>query len=265
MSLPGSQRRALDRIEHNLAAEDPGLGMRFAFFTMLTREEAMPENERVPGHWERVVRRTVLLPLLTVGLVALVAAGWLAHSGRRARPACMRPPPERGRRRAPCGASPVPPASLPRSLCADLAALAVNRGLADTSRCPATGVRRGRSARRSRSRGATVGAVIRIVLTSEQSLRTSVVMAFANCERRRDTRSFSCTDSCHESSPPIPPESLRRLRGRRGASRRCRSTVSLASAHTRRRGDGGAVCKRHDRPGVRPALRWSLARMRDSG
>ena len=84
MSLPGSQRRALDRIEHNLAAEDPGLGMRFAFFTMLTREEAMPENERVPGHWERFVRRTVLLPLLTVGLVALVAAGWLAHS----RPAC---------------------------------------------------------------------------------------------------------------------------------------------------------------------------------
>ena len=84
MSLPGGRQRALDRIGHSLAAEDPGLGMRFAFFTMLTREEAMPGNERVPGHWERFLRRAVLLPLLTVGVVALVAAGWLAHS----RPAC---------------------------------------------------------------------------------------------------------------------------------------------------------------------------------
>ena len=98
MSLPGGRQRALDRIGHSLAAEDPGLGMRFAFFTMLTREEAMPGNERVPGHWERFLRRAVLLPLLTVGVVALVAAGWLAHSqaacstGMHAAAAGARPP-----------------------------------------------------------------------------------------------------------------------------------------------------------------------------
>jgi hypothetical protein len=80
ISLPGCQQRALDRIEHSLTAEDPGLSMRFAFFTMLTREEAMPENEHVPGRWERFLRRAVLLPLLTVGLVALVAASWLTPS-----------------------------------------------------------------------------------------------------------------------------------------------------------------------------------------
>ncbi len=84
MRLRGGPQRALDRIGHSLAAEDPGLGMLFAFFTMLTREEAMPLNERVPGHRERFLRRAVLLPLLTVGVVALVAAGWLAHS----RPEC---------------------------------------------------------------------------------------------------------------------------------------------------------------------------------
>ena len=47
MRLPGCRQRALDRIGQSLAAEDPGLGMRFAFFTMLTRHEAMPEVDFV--------------------------------------------------------------------------------------------------------------------------------------------------------------------------------------------------------------------------
>lgn len=36
-------------VGHRLAAEDPGLGLRFAFFTRLTRHEAMPATEQVPG------------------------------------------------------------------------------------------------------------------------------------------------------------------------------------------------------------------------
>ena len=116
MRFPGGQQRALDRIGHSLAAEDPGLCMRFAFFTMLTREEAMPGNERVPGHWERFLRRAVLLPLLTVGVVALVAAGWLAH-GRQACSTGMHaaaagaPPPTRAARCRPGPAS--KPAAIP--------------------------------------------------------------------------------------------------------------------------------------------------------
>ncbi len=43
MRLPGREQRALDRIEQALVAEDPRLGVRFAFFTMLTRHEAIPE------------------------------------------------------------------------------------------------------------------------------------------------------------------------------------------------------------------------------
>jgi hypothetical protein len=82
MSLPGRQQRALDRIGRRLAAEDARLCMRFAFFTMLTRQETMPEIERLPRRRERFLRRAVLLPLLTVGLVALVAASWLTPSGR---------------------------------------------------------------------------------------------------------------------------------------------------------------------------------------
>ena len=53
MRLPRSRQRALDRIGHSLAAEDPGLGMRFAFFTMLTRHEAMPATEQMPDRLPR--------------------------------------------------------------------------------------------------------------------------------------------------------------------------------------------------------------------
>jgi Protein of unknown function (DUF3040) len=80
MSLPGYQQRALNRIGRSLVAEDPSLGLRFAFFTMLTRQEAMPENEHVPGRRERFRRRAVLLPFLVVGTAGLVAASWLTPS-----------------------------------------------------------------------------------------------------------------------------------------------------------------------------------------
>jgi hypothetical protein len=53
MSLPVSQRRALNQIEKALADDHPGLGPLFAIFTRLTGREAMPVTERVtarPGH-----------------------------------------------------------------------------------------------------------------------------------------------------------------------------------------------------------------------
>jgi len=44
MSLPARQQRALDRIEKTL--DDPGLGLMFAIFTELAREEPMRTTER---------------------------------------------------------------------------------------------------------------------------------------------------------------------------------------------------------------------------
>jgi hypothetical protein len=69
-SLPGREQRALDRIGHRLAAEDPGLGLRLALFTRLTRHEAMPATEQVPGRLGRPrrisgsppVNRTSVMP-----------------------------------------------------------------------------------------------------------------------------------------------------------------------------------------------------------
>jgi hypothetical protein len=81
MNLPGRHQRA--RIEHRLAAEDPGLSMRFAFFTMLTRHEAMPETEQVPGR----LGRAMLLPLLAISLAGLLAATWLIPGSGQACPA----------------------------------------------------------------------------------------------------------------------------------------------------------------------------------
>ncbi len=85
-SLPRSRQRALDQIGHRLAAEDPGLGMRFAFFTMLTRHEAMPATEQVPDRRQRFLRRAALLPLIAISLAVLLAASWLTPS-RQACPA----------------------------------------------------------------------------------------------------------------------------------------------------------------------------------
>jgi hypothetical protein len=83
LSLPGGQHRALARIGDDLAADDPELGLRLGFFTLLTREEPMPRNEHVPS------RQKVLLhpaaPLVTAGAVTLVAVGWLARGWRAGR------------------------------------------------------------------------------------------------------------------------------------------------------------------------------------
>jgi Protein of unknown function (DUF3040) len=86
MSLPHSRQRALDQIGQSLAAEDPGLGMRFGFFTMLTRHEPMPDTEQVAGRRQRLMRRAMLLPLIAISLAVLLAASWLTSS-RHACPA----------------------------------------------------------------------------------------------------------------------------------------------------------------------------------
>ena len=52
MSLPASQRRALNLIEKALADDHPGLGPLFAIFTRLTGHEPMPVTEQVMvGRW----------------------------------------------------------------------------------------------------------------------------------------------------------------------------------------------------------------------
>ena len=95
MSLPGRRQRALDRIGRRLVAEDPGLGLRFAFFTRLTRHEAMPGIEQVPRRLQRDLRRAVVLPLVVISLLALLAASGLTPSrstcaaGTKAAPAML--------------------------------------------------------------------------------------------------------------------------------------------------------------------------------
>jgi hypothetical protein len=77
MTMPRRRQQALDQIGHSLAVEDPGLGLRFAFFTMLTRDEAMPATEQVPDRWRRRMRRAALIPLIAISLAALLATSWL--------------------------------------------------------------------------------------------------------------------------------------------------------------------------------------------
>src|SRR5271166_485720 len=84
VSLPCCRQRALDRIGQTLVAEDPGLGLRFAVFTRLTRNEMIPQTEQVPRRLRRVLRRAIVLPLVLVSLLALLAASVLISS----RPAC---------------------------------------------------------------------------------------------------------------------------------------------------------------------------------
>ncbi len=87
MSLPGYQQRALDQIGHRLAAEDPSLGSRFAFFTRLTHHEAMPKAEQVLGRRQRFTPRATVLPLLAISLAALLTVGWLTAGSGQACPA----------------------------------------------------------------------------------------------------------------------------------------------------------------------------------
>lgn len=105
MRLPGCQHRALDRIEQALIAEDPGLGLRFAFFARLTRYEAIPLTEQVPGRLQRVRRRVIVLPLLGISLAAVLAASWLLP--RRHAPQARTLP------RTPCRRSAMPRTASP--------------------------------------------------------------------------------------------------------------------------------------------------------
>jgi hypothetical protein len=47
MRWPGRQRRVLSRLEKRLLVEDRRLGSMFAFFTKLSRGEAMPATEQI--------------------------------------------------------------------------------------------------------------------------------------------------------------------------------------------------------------------------
>jgi hypothetical protein len=88
MSLPASQRRALDQIEKTLADDHPGLGPLFAIFTRLTGHEAMPVTERVtarPWRW-----RMRPAGVTVVGL-AMAAGALLALSLTLPRPQMCAP------------------------------------------------------------------------------------------------------------------------------------------------------------------------------
>jgi hypothetical protein len=74
MSLPTSQRRALNQIEKTLADDHPSLGPLFAIFTRLASHEAMPLTERVtarPWQWQRRMRPGVAV---VVGLAMATGA-----------------------------------------------------------------------------------------------------------------------------------------------------------------------------------------------
>ena len=76
MSLPASQRRALNQIERTLADDHPSLGPLFAIFTRLTGREAMPVTERVTARqwrWQGRWRpRLVTLVALAMAMGVLV-------------------------------------------------------------------------------------------------------------------------------------------------------------------------------------------------
>ena len=60
MSLPASQQRILDRIEHSLHVSDPPLRSMFAIFTKLVREEGMPLPEELAKPLPRMSRFELL-------------------------------------------------------------------------------------------------------------------------------------------------------------------------------------------------------------
>jgi hypothetical protein len=87
MSLPAYQQRALDRIGQTLAAEDPGLGLRFAVFNKLTVHEAMPGTEQAPRHPQRFLLLAMILPVMLITLLALLTASWLVPTTGQGCPA----------------------------------------------------------------------------------------------------------------------------------------------------------------------------------
>src|ERR1700722_13025479 len=87
MSLPGSMQRALGRIEQTLVAEDPGLGLRFAVFTRLTRHDTLPGTEQLPGRLQRFARPAIILPLMVGTPAALLTATWLLPGRQPSPPA----------------------------------------------------------------------------------------------------------------------------------------------------------------------------------
>jgi len=68
MRWPARQRRALNKIEKTLLADDLRFGSLFAIFTRLTSPEAMPGIERVKAG------RRPLQPLAPVALIAIFLA-----------------------------------------------------------------------------------------------------------------------------------------------------------------------------------------------
>jgi len=107
VSLPCCRQRALDRIEQTLVAEDPGLGLRFAVFTKLTRHEAIPGTEQVAGRLPRLVRRAVILPLVVISWVTVLAAGGLIPSRQTCPSAPTRQPLACHQKAVPHAASPT--------------------------------------------------------------------------------------------------------------------------------------------------------------
>jgi hypothetical protein len=103
MSQPGRQQRALDAIGQRLVAEDPGFGLRFAFFARLTRHEAIPETEQVPRRPRGGLRRAVILPLVVISLMGVLAASGLTPSRQTCAAGAPAP--------APAAASAMPRAS----------------------------------------------------------------------------------------------------------------------------------------------------------
>ncbi len=80
MSLPVSQQRILDRIEHRLLESDPRLAAMFLIFTKLTWNEEMPRREEVRARLARIAawfgRRTApvrrLIPRPSARLQAII-------------------------------------------------------------------------------------------------------------------------------------------------------------------------------------------------
>jgi hypothetical protein len=80
MSLPASQRRALNQIEKTLANDHSGLGPLFAIFTRLTGHEAMPVTEQVTGRPRRWRRRWTRPRVAVVVGLAMATGALLALS-----------------------------------------------------------------------------------------------------------------------------------------------------------------------------------------